>query len=658
MTTTRLPRFTARLIRPTPEQLAIQTLDADAILVSANAGAAKTTSLALRIGEALAYGVGPKSILALTYTEPACEALRNALLKIGVPLADVKSLWISTFERFASYCLQSSEGAVPTLLATAEDLQATVWAAVDALAQNQEGRWHADLRLPYVGDTGFVEHFLQSSLFWKGSLARDKLFWDGQRITPQVCDEQGFDFTAMSVLDAYERLRCPNRADLPDFRAPHDASYDLARQIEDPDQADWLDLFPRWPRHIQMLLVDEMHDLNAAMFAIVRGLLAVNSRCAFCGVGDVDQVLHAQAGADARFMEPGSFEQHTGRQVVQLPLTPSYRFSAAVAELAGGFAQKPYASQAGHASSVAVLTYTRPEECVQQILQQVQQWRAAKKKMPEFAVLLRHAHQSVLIENALCEAGIAYTTRGFTTYLLRPEVLLVRAVLAIATGSFESVQSATTRQRMVEELVAFCRVKLSFGMDEKESQKDRMQEAVRHVVRDPSALVPFFEGQILRNTEPSVAARLRAAVQAARESGLAGMLDALDMRRWAATLWVEQQRRADALSHLEGLRLAAATAGSAAAFFAMLNAAEVAQDAAGRRDARASAICLADIASVKGLEFEHVLLPYLEQGVFPANERRAMADEKNLFYVGMTRARSVLTLVVSSVQPSPFLGAL
>jgi DNA helicase II / ATP-dependent DNA helicase PcrA len=61
-------QFTAKGIQPTPEQLAIQTSEADTLLVLANAGAAKTTSLALRMAEALARGVAPKSMLALTYT--------------------------------------------------------------------------------------------------------------------------------------------------------------------------------------------------------------------------------------------------------------------------------------------------------------------------------------------------------------------------------------------------------------------------------------------------------------------------------------------------------------------------------------------------------------------------------------------------------------
>ena len=656
-------QFTAKTIRPTPEQTAIQTSDADTLLVMANAGAAKTTSLALRMAEGLARGLAPKSMLALTYTEPACDALRQALIKIGVPAAEVKGLWISTFERFARYVLKAKEGVEPSHFDQPERVESTVWEAIQVLGGYS--LWPDQLHLPVVGDTGFVERFLQASLRIKGTLARERVFWEGDTITPDVAVDLGHDFTYLSLLGTYERLRCPPEDDAPRFRAPMDATYDLARFVSDPDQPDWIDLFPNWPRHVNALLVDEMHDLNAAMFAVLKALLVVNPRCYVCGVGDVDQVLYANAGADARYLDASVWSQETGRQVTQLPLSASYRFNAEVADLAGHFANKLYASHAAHHTQVTTLTYTDDEECAQAVVKVAQQWQAAKHKMSELIVLLRHPHQSVLIENALLAADLPYSTRGMGLYVQRPEVLLVRALLAIATKDFAAVQSASTRQRMVEELVSFCRVELSFSMNEQESAHDRLMEAVRHVVLDPSALTPFFEGQILRNTDPKFAKRLMQAVAIAQDdqspTSFDRMLDALDMPSWAATHWVEAQRRADAVAHLEGLCIAAKRVGSAQAFFAELNRAELgleALQAKGAKTAKTSALCLADIASVKGLEFEHVVMPFLAQNEFPSRERTSMADERNLFYVGLTRARSALTLVASSVRPSPFLGEL
>jgi DNA helicase-2/ATP-dependent DNA helicase PcrA len=46
----------------------------------------------------------------------------------------------------------------------------------------------------------------------------------------------------------------------------------------------------------------------------------------------------------------------------------------------------------------------------------------------------------------------------------------------------------------------------------------------------------------------------------------------------------------------------------------------------------------------KGLEFGHVFMLALEEGVFPSARTEDMEEERRLFYVGVTRAKHVLTI--------------
>ena len=118
-------------------------------------------------------------------------------------------------------------------------------------------------------------------------------------------------------------------------------------------------------------------------------------------------------------------------------------------------------------------------------------------------------------------------------------------------------------------------------------------------------------------------------------------------------VFVSRQRRADALANLAGLSHAAQAFGSARDYFLHLNAAEQRQ-----RELRSTAsLVLAHIGHVKGLEFEHVLIPYLEQGAFP-DPQAPFAQEKNTLYVGMTRARQQLTLLAHRQRPSAFVAQL
>ena len=63
----------------------------------------------------------------------------------------------------------------------------------------------------------------------------------------------------------------------------------------------------------------------------------------------------------------------------------------------------------------------------------------------------------------------------------------------------------------------------------------------------------------------------------------------------------------------------------------------------------------------KGLEWDAVYLPALDEGMLPirqAKEDEEVAEERRLLYVGITRARRFLTVSSSSRRPSRFLAAL
>ena len=103
------PQFIPKRITPTAEQVAIQTAQKKVVLIDANAGAAKTTTLALRLAEALHRGRAPERMLALVFTEAARVAQRQRLLEVGVPLGVVKRLTIDTFDAFAAKVLLQLE---------------------------------------------------------------------------------------------------------------------------------------------------------------------------------------------------------------------------------------------------------------------------------------------------------------------------------------------------------------------------------------------------------------------------------------------------------------------------------------------------------------------------------------------------------------------
>ncbi len=653
-------------MEPTPEQQDILGSDENTLIVAANAGAAKTTTLAFRIREGLRRGIVPSRILSLTFTEPARLALRGALIKVGVPASVCNTLWIQTFDDLSAHVLRKLEGerpdeAVP-FLAEPEALAPHVWEAVESVRAMQERAWDDDLLLPAEthADSGFVERFLRQRSRIAGQLALDRALWDGAALDGDLAISLNADYTLLRVQRHYDSLRQPAGTDRPRFRGPHDATYDLARLLADPDSAIQADDLAGWPARTEAVMVDEMHDMNRAMFTVLQALLR-SSRVFFCGVGDVDQVIHEADGAQRYFMEQ-ALALETSRTVIELPLTLTHRFGPKVSSLAGRFAGKAYRSVPDLDSEVSCLRHggAKDASCQAEVASLAAKWRKDGGKMSEFAVVLRHAAQSVLIENTLLDADIPYVTTGFDSYLLRPEVLLVRGLMAIANGRFDAIDDLSTRRRVVQEMVFFCSVTLDHDIDQGESAASRLQEAVRHVSHEPSNLRPFFDHQVLKNSPPHIARRLQAAVRILQEdaspSAFARFLDALEITDWARETWVERQRQEDAVTHLDGLKQAAQAFASPQDFFASLNASELKQHTLKRRSS--AFITLASIPSVKGLEFGHVVMPFVDDGAFPARLEDQASDERALFYVAMTRARERLTFVAHRDNPSAFLREL
>lgn len=645
--------FTPKAIVPTAEQLAIQISPARMAIVEANAGAAKTTVLALRMAEAWTRRTHPAQILALTYTEAACTALRLALHKIGVPPAVVQQFRIQTFEAFCTQVLQEVEGGPTPVHDQAEQLSPAIWQAVQWVADHPALRWRSELLMPTLGDHGFTDAFLHNSEYLKGTL-RDRLERQDQPISPDYAASIGIEYTQLRIFLAFEKIRHANM-DRPAFRGVQDATYDLACSLHAGESFTHC---ARWPVTLKVLVVDEMHDMNQAMFTVLKALLNSN-RCFFCGVGDVDQVIHRATGAEARFMRT-ELAAHTSHQISRYPLTHSFRFSAALAGLAGRIADKSYASKAPHETKVEIARYDSTGECAQSVVQAAARWKARPRaKMAEFAVLLRHPCQSVEIENALMAADIPYQTMGFQSYVLRPEVLFLRGLLAVATDDLGSVTDTQTRRDVMRALMFFSNSRIDVQGREHESQRDLLDDAVRSVTDNPLFLTSFFENQILRNAEPTNRRRLAAAVRVAREHVGRGLLDALmaalQFRTMVNDVLHSRQRREEALANLDWLARAAARFESPREFFQHLNDAELKLRATSR--SKAASLLIASISSVKGLEFEQAVLPYLARGAFP-EPHADIGEECNTLYVGITRARSFLTLLVDRARPSEFVARL
>jgi DNA helicase II / ATP-dependent DNA helicase PcrA len=453
------------------------------------------------------------------------------------------------------------------------------------------------------------------------------------------------------------------------FRSEFDATYDLAWLLADPEQRTPLYEVPRWPTLLHALLVDEMHDMNRATHTIVQALLATTS-ARFCGVGDRDQVIFSNNGAEEKFMSnQSSFGE---RIVTSLPLTRCHRFGIEVAnvasKLAGG---KKYSVHKGLETVVIKKFYADSGElnCTALAMEQISHWKKENAHdVSNVALLLRHSWQSVDIENSLIETGIFYETHGFDSYFFQPEVLLIRALHAIGTRDYTMLGTVALRQRMIETLIFFFGIEVPYEESENESFLVRMNIAKKAAIQDGD-LSLFIENILLRRCSEKVRLRLSRAIsifeqRASNQNDFNEILKSIEIDQWVEEVFIEKQRKKDAVRYFNALSELSIKYSSIETFLAKLSEyekrKEVTSVSENTQYLRASnfkrkTLNLSLVSEVKGLEFDNVLIPHLAEGIFPSDMAYSATEERNLLYVAMTRAKKNLTLLISERKPSSLL---
>jgi len=644
------PRFTPRGLIPTLEQRTIQLSQNRVTLVDANAGAAKTTTLALRIGEALARKLPPEQILALTFTPEARDVMRQRLLDVGVPALLAERVDVLTFEDFSARQLDTIDGDGLRTCTEPRQLKQLALAAMDRVGERYAGRLDSlELHTHSIA----VSQFLEAQLTLKATMALDAdvEFMDVEEAAEQL----GVPVADYLTTLEYEAMRLDGGAGAL-LRGPFDATYDLACNLV--GGARLAEQFPDY----RLVLCDELHDLNEAAFRILEALID-RPQCYFVGAGDRDQVIYAKLGASDAYLN----QRFAARfpKLARYPLTFSYRHGPHLAYAMAAFKDKPVESNLPLRTEISQPHYDDAAHCARQVVEAVKRWKADGHALDGCAILIRDRHQSVAIENALIEADIDYRTPAMAGYLQRDEILFLRGMLAIALRDFRAVKSEQVRGAVVDALVAFSEMAFTAR---------RIDHFKTQIAKSPDLLGELFliEDEHRDGVEPTWRDVASVTTKRAVIDAIA-WLSTLDPATPAAQVLTELCERVQLVAaarrifvrpydagvvnkSVDGLLAWAAASGLGLAdFWAAMNA----REAFVRRKRAPKAVLIECVANAKGKEFDHVILPYLQADEFP-HPQQPRRDEENLFYVAATRARLKLTLLSPSDNGarSPFLARL
>lgn len=636
------PRFTAKRIKPTGEQETIQLARKRMILIEAIAGAAKTTTLALRIAESMARGAPPEQILVLVFTRAAKQAMLQRLREIGVDGAKVARLTIEIFNDFAQVILQKIEGVNTPSLARYKDLRPYVLQAQTTMAEKYLHSYQLDID----GTNTAVTEFLKLQLRTK---ARMDLHRDAEEFHERPLDERlhmlGMNITNFLWMQEYERIRGVHTEDIR-FRGQLDATYDLVRLMQ--NEPELRGLLPEY----QIILADELHDLNEVTFRFLT-LLIKRSNAFFCGAGDKDQVIYTWSGADHQFLQ-SRFEQ-TFAYLERYPLTASFRYGPQLAESMGALKGKTSLSALRRATRLELQTYDHLQAaaCGNAVVAAVREWEKDGNDVGDIAILLRDRHQSIRVENALFQHDIPYAFVAMRSFLAQQEVLMMRGMLAIARKDLGAVRSTALRSQILEALIDFAEVPFTHA---------DMQEAKKDIAEFPDLIEGFITNHILKSPNAEKREQTFAAIRylealsadTPAADAFQTVADLMKVSETARRIYVDPAQAAVVIKSIAGfIDICRESGKTIASVSAWLGEMEFSVSNQKKRHT----LTIACIDQIKGLEYRHVIIPYLARDEFP-RPGGDLLEETNRFYVAATRAKDRLTLLTPAApeRVSGFVG--
>lgn len=608
------------------------------LLVLAGAGTGKTRVITYRIVHLVEKGVPAESILGVTFTNKAAdqmrERVRDLLIRGGFSAGEPL---LSTFH---SFCARLLRREAPRLGLKRD------FAIYDADDQTSALKIAAD-RLRFTEKSSELRPFQEQI-----SYAKNHGVSPSQMAADAARSPGDFAVRAAKIYEAYETVL--KQAGALDFDDLLLRAAQVLREHEDARR--------NWQSRFRYVLVDEFQDTNQPQYELLK--LLVGPEKNLCVVGDEDQSIYSWRGANVRHLLKFS-EDFAGAQLVRLEENyRSYQYILDAAAAVVSHNQQRIGKQ---------LTATRGEGPKPQFYEArdaraeaeyvASQIQKQQRDDPgaHCAILYRANFQSRAFEDAMRLFGTHYRVVGGFSFYQRAEVKDALAYARLALNQNDDVSllrviNTPPRGIGAKSLDNIRQVATSYGAS--------LWQAIKSIIDDglPGAAPLRDFRSLIEQLEQDVAT-LGPAQFLEKVLDRSGYVDMLEQRNTA-----EDSARVENLRELVNAVSESSNESQTLADF--LDRAALVSDA-DSFDETAS-VTLMTLHSAKGLEFDHVFLTGMEEGVFPharsSGSPTEIEEERRLCYVGMTRAKNTLTLTraiyrriygnerVEGSEPSRFLS--
>ena len=575
------------------------------LLIIAGAGAGKTKTLTTKIAYLIEKkNVAPENILAITFTNKAAKEMKDRLFKtIG---QTAKYLEVSTFHSFGLKLLRENYDAL------GYDKNFVIMDSDDSLTVVKK----------IIKDIGY------DPKIYNPRAIRNKISsCKNEMTTPEAYERYAasdFEKVVQEVYAKYEKkLQRNNSVDFDDL---------LLLPIElfkkNPD------ILNKYQDLYQYILIDEYQDTNEAQYILTKMLSAKNRKIT-C-VGDDSQSIYSFRGANYKNIL--NFEKDY-KDAKTILLEQNYRSTSNILDAANQVIKnnkmrkdKNLWTSRGIGEKIKYYRAYNERDEAQYVIRKIKELTNRNVEYKDIAVLYRTNAQSRVLEEEMLKENLPYRVIGSFYFYSRKEIKDLIAYLRLIHNSKDNVSL----------LRVINTPKRGIGLKTIENltiQADAMGVSIYEAISSGKELE--FKNLIEKLKEMSKDLTLTELIDK--------VLDATGMKKE-----LEDEKTLEAevrLENLEEFKSITKTFEEREGLISLedfLLEISLISDVEEYKD-DPNRISLMTVHSVKGLEFDHVFVVGMEEGIFPhinsLMDNSELEEERRLCYVAITRAKDDLHLV-------------
>lgn len=566
------------------------------LLIFAGAGSGKTRVIVHRVANLISSGINPRRILCLTFTNKAAGEMKDRLNKI---LGNASSgLWAGTFHSFGAWLLRREAHR------TGYPGSFTIYDSADQ--RSLIGKCLKDLRIKTSKGT-------DSQIAWLISMAKDTL-QDYKYFKLRL------NFDPTPVISLYEE------------RKREYGAFDFGDLLKVPGQI--FNEFPeaknRYNDMFPYILVDEYQDTNMAQYVMLMGLVSGEKN--ICVVGDDDQSIYGWRGADVgnilRFKEDFP-------EARVITLEQNYRSTEEILNAASSLISynsrrapkvlKPVKKETG---GVTLKEYPDDDAEAANVSRAIARLTGDGANPADIGVFYRINAISRVIEENLVRYGIPYAVYGGIRFYERREIKDVLAYLRIIANP----KDEDALGRIINTPGRGIGPKTFLSLREFAKRKNLPTfEILKGAIN--ACVVKGKTADALRDF-------INQTAQIKEASSILDVADLINMTLDITGLRYEIKSEVDGEDRLTNLRELAASAYGTRDLQEFLAEKSLISNTDREEGEKVSVMTL---HMSKGLEFDHVFILGLEEGILPHSrsmtEDSDVEEERRLLYVGITRAK-------------------